>query len=1033
MAYLSEIESRRRGLSFVLEVDGAEHRWYAGPEPTADSPYTYVPGIIGVSPIEESIELIGGIGRSGSCTVTIANTLSNSAAERLCKVSWRGSSWNAVLDATLAQETGTTTVTIDGDNSGLASTGVLWVGQEAIKYTTKPSSTTFGGLTRGYYGSPIQQHVVNAGEGWTPRVTADLVSWHTRPARILVGNARPDGSLSGNFVEFVNGFVDSSPVLLADGLTVEVTVVPWIAALDNTVGGKMRQTQLLHGWHYFTTDAAYQINGRMGFAQAAGFWGQTTDIDLANSQELHCPGSGDTTSGGRHKDAFDKSLASTHPRAGVVILPGNTPEELLPTDYNDGPTPYFDLVASQPSNDTSAGILVLNREGYERFSYDIIQASRTTASDPGDTALKRWPGEVLDEFNTAFATSTNKGATGIWANLRIEMLARYDEDDLGNDLHGPIVSARLNQALTPPGLLTIRWAPMVSTGGLYYGVDFHQAGDSAIYRPDLVSTSRSTELNQWSASNMGVKRTSAAGQGRDKFPIRGIANAFYQWGEEVVLVEDNPFDVTGDLSNPAWIKVDFEAEHEGIYDERGDEGRVTAYFRVDNVTQQLDGATPIGYRWQVDRRDQFRLICFGDWGSKRARLISVIRWQDWRADAIMLELLYSGQGNGFNSAVFDIQPYGLNLDDDIVDSASFFRFPLTQQFARWTLVVEESRSASDIVGGMLAALNAGIVQRVNPETGDRKLAMVPIGVANAFESTMIILDGDWLVNGRPSSTTDRKVKNRYHFNLNWDETSRKHRLSVQYNDRDSIQEHGEAGVDKIDLRGLDLPLDEPAAQNLTLRPIFDERRALYGQPRRMLSGSLCWSDAARLYAGAVVTVSASEAIDFDGSKGISDRIARVVKVQHDPWNQMADVTMVLHGFNTVAWAPALKVKTVVSTTIFEVETNEFTESVDPVTGGVQTDLKYVDGDTDVEYFSAGDSITFVPRGDYASRATRVIDSVDHTTKRVTITVALAGVSVGDTIRVASYDDASAYQKSFAYLANASRTIGTAAATAKDYG
>jgi hypothetical protein len=70
-------------------------------------------------------------------------------------------------------ETETASVSVD-DTSGFPSSGVIWIGQEAIGYASK-TATTFDTITRGKYGSLATTHIVDADTTFTATV------WSTFP------------------------------------------------------------------------------------------------------------------------------------------------------------------------------------------------------------------------------------------------------------------------------------------------------------------------------------------------------------------------------------------------------------------------------------------------------------------------------------------------------------------------------------------------------------------------------------------------------------------------------------------------------------------------------------------------------------------------------------------------------------------------------------------------------------------------------------------------------------------------------------
>lgn len=1021
--------------NFVLEIDGFGTRYYSRVAPSALSPYTYAPGIESVGVQSEEIDLETGISKGRGCRVVIASTPPDVAIEALCKVGPRGSARLATLATTLPHDDAVVDVVADRDVSGW-DVAPFWIGQECF-LPDSISGDTFVDCTRGYYGSQIQKHAVNATQGWAPHITSDLVAWRTRRARVLMAASNTDGTIATSvYIEIASGFIDSTPQ--TDGVSVEIIIAPWTAALWIPLAGDGEVTGLARGWHLFRAGAASTVRNQQTWAAATGFHGRTTGISLLGGLQLECTGAGSTVvgSGSQHKEVFDNSLSPSadgrpHPRAGALIIPGTTLSGgfgTVPSGYNDGPPTYFGL-ASGPSSDVPNDVDIHYVGGTEDTVYDVITESITTTADDGDEALKIWPDQVLAEMNAATnITDTHDGMAGPgrWINVQIHALVTT-----GDDVPGPAVSAVVNSN-NHAGAPFLAFVPRPSD---LWMLDFHSPDSDRYFRPvgGIDAAVRRPDLFRWELAANGTPITARKGQDRQYIPIRQIPDAFYQTGEQHILVRDNVLGDVGTIDPPRWVRVDFVPESQDLFAAGGSSGRVSTYGRVEFVEaiEDPDTTDVIGYRWRLVRADRSRMLPFGDYaGQESAKILPVARWRKTRPATIVAELLYSGAGNAFNSALYDVQPIGLNLSDNEVDAGSFLFFSAPALASEWTLDADPGATIADTAKGILTATVSGIVQRLNPNDGRRRLCLAQLAIPNKFEAVATLGADEWDIDDEPTGTTDDRCRARYELQLNWDTAAGKYLTTPVYIDSDAKFAGGEVGSETIELRGLSVDPGDPAAQQALVRPIIDQRRAAFAFPRRVVEATVPWYRAARLYAGATVLLStdAPGAIGYDAARLAAGTVARVQKIEADPSNARSHISAVVYGVNTTGWAPTLEVSSLnVARTIATVAANAFTATSHPVTNRTQTDLRYADSaSTYVEYFSAGDVVTVIPFGNYAARALRQIDTIDYGTREVTFTVALpaghAGVAL--TIRTADYDSATAYIKGYAYVAASPPTPAT---------
>lgn len=1016
MSKIDELVSDIRGTVVVLEIDGTAHRWYGGGAPPAASGHTDVEALADVGAYTEEISLAGGLVRGGAMGVTVVADGETLARERLCPLP-RGAVILGYLSASLDKDASLTTIYVTSTAGFAAGTNTVWVNGEACEHTgTAAGPARLTGVTRAMYGDQTRKHYVDSDQGWSVPVYDRCVHWRNRRARVWLGNQRRDGSVSADMIELASGFLDATPQVVDSGQRVQLTVVPWTAVLERQIGGAAKAAGLLQGWHYYSADGPHQIRYSLAWMRGLAYSDEVGVQSVSGQKFIQTLyGAGDSAEPYLgHADVFDVTLANVngepHPRAGAVYIGNGYGDAVEIADYAvDGVDAAYPALeaAVNLSTTVEVGTRVENVECEEFITWDVIAASYTAEADIGDAALKRWPGEVFTDHNAAMLTST-QGATGVgaWAGVMLH----EDASAVGGADSGPALSVALNST------------KHYNSFGCSLRIQPGTRPDFPLFQGPLALLN---EPQQWGV--IQITRGANDANGRQFEPLATLPTAYYQSYERYILLDVNLFNTTGAQSAPNWIRV----EHR-----RGDDIRADryAYMQISDVT-----ASGSGYRYQISA---FSLAVspppsmYDYPDSDRVRVVRVARFLDASPTIILLQLLLSGIGNGENDATYDVQPFGLNLETDQVDVSSFTRFEVPAQFSRWTLDVIAGDKIGDVVGPILTALSAAIVSRLDNVTGLRKLTLISMGVANSADSIATISDGDWLASGRPRSKTDGwpndEVVNRYIIRTNYDAHRAEFDHEVEFPDQESIGANGASAPMEINLRGVRVPVDSVVADELVLRPVALNLRALLGSARKLVVGSVPHSDGVRLFAGAVVTMTAADVVDLDGSLGITNRVGRVVKITHDALRQRTDLEAIVHGYNTAGWAPALKVSAVAgagSPWTYTVQPNNYTETTHPVTGGTQSDLRYQDVDGAwVNWFAEGQAVKLVPRGDFSSAQSATLGTIDYSTREVTIASASA-LAVGDVIRVRSYDSAAAAHLIYAFLADANATIGAAAVDA----
>lgn len=1023
MATISELQERRLRTTYMLQIDGWPYRVWGGTEPHAaavPSPYSTTPGLLEVSPQESRYDPILGIAETGAITLSLALTRDNAVSE-LLRLGWRGAERTATLTQpqTIEQSitAGPWAIGVDEDISAWSATGELWIGQECMAYTARtvapPFQFTVQNAGRGYYGSQVQEHVSSATAGWKPRITSECVSWRGRRARLLIAARDANGTIlqdatlnTDGYIELISGFLDAGPALAADGLSVELTIVPFTAALDNDIGGEKLITGLQQGWHAFDGLAGNRIPMSQAWADGAAVAVDTTIATGIAAGLINCPFRA-------HQDVFDVNAVTWTEMQGEIDMAGTL---ATPTGYAgppDGAGSQIVLSPADPTVGIPAGAPVTNRWVHTYADYEI-------SSPAGTEAVLEWPGSVLTGLAAYWQPSTNKEAAApvlsrpLWADVTIaESLAQVGG--------GPGIVARLNSEHQRRALWVFFGAEQPDVQLLVYGLDIRQPGQPGVtpaLEPDpAVPDNYRVEIDAPNDPSNGSQAFTAA--------ITGIADAYWQQGERYIHVQEDVFSAAPFVIGVRW--------HYGEDQERWQWFEIAGKKLANTINANAPGVLlELAQASRVSRHS------FGDWGifgGAKATISQMIAFSAPEAPSkIILRLLLSGVGNAFNDATYDALPYGANLPSWAVDVDSFERAPmpggalgqwLGAQQDRQGLV--EQTSIRDTLDPLLRALSLAIVQRLDRATGRRVIAAIPAGLPNALMASAVVDGQAWAADGTPATGASPGAVNAINYSGSWDPGDTDYHVHVTVNDRDAISEAGgEVRSEELELWGVELGGDV-VQQTADVTPHALARFALYAIPRRTYHGTIPWADAALIDVGQTVIATIANGRALDGSLGVTAQPMLITGLRADSMAQRAEITLEWWGAQGTGWAPSLAVTAIDTATKVTVSANAYTSPEHPVTGVAQVDLSY---------WSAGDVAVMVSSpgnlpGGWPAGFSRTVFAVDPVANTIEFTAA-HGLAIGDIIRPADYDSASSYHQQFAFLGDDAETLGAAADDAKLY-
>lgn len=996
------LQHKHQRRAWVLEVAGLEYRYTSHPGITAGSPggldayvedtasglaFTDVLAITDLSNAGAEIDVSGGVAEYDPITITLATQGHRAEAGDpgtiFGRVGPRAGGAVTQLTDTAGQVDTRLEVT---SSAGFSVPGLYHLGGESL-WVTNIHDATHIDVTRGAGRTVPQVHTSNTDTGDVPVLYDRIVHWRTRRARLLCCGLDERGQRVTDFVEVMRGFIDETPRI--SGNAVSVVLAPLTALLDVPLAAPQKPTRLVNGFHFFSPPyACTLVHGQEVVVPSLRLDGAAV---AGPPREWPCEDPGLDA----WESTFDPNGLGTaypgHPRIGFVDGDGTQPEDWIGGTAPSGGGTGIEgdgLSATAAAGDEYPGDFgVVAREA---ISVNIL--------DPDDAAAGlAWPAAAVDAINSAtgWTPGAHTGLSGAWFDVALT-LGRADGPGLSirSNIDGadgrrtlahlnffePAVRGWLVSDLVDPTAhedwRTGEARPVpVPPDVLWFGVDFGGP-----------STDRDPEFGR-------RIRLDTTGSPLTWAPIGGVADGFHQQGEPFVLVED-------DIPLPAGAEIRMRVDY---HDPWADEER-SASFRVTASNSVTVGGSVVGYRLTIHEADRWSVPSFGDWpGYPRARLTPVLQFDDTSPGELLLTILESAGGGG--GETYDLQAFGVGLTSDDVDEGSFFAIAPPQGQEAWTFRAEEGASARDIIDPILKAWGCGLAMR-RDATGACKLRLVPMGyevAANALAN----LDNDDLAL-RPTWATDERIVNRFVFNLDWDLARDEHRRTVQVNDTASQNAYRETEAEEYDLRGLRL-LDGAGAggdANQLLRPVYGRFKALLGHPRRTWEVRVGNGPGLFAELGAVYTITSDFLRGYGDTIGVTAAAGRVTRVDLGTKTEPTTILLTHYGANATGWNASAKVKTVVSTTVVEVEQNEYSATTDPATGAEQRD---VDG------FAAGEAVLGGSPADSDAAASLTISTVTRSTNRITFTGA-HGLSVGDVIWPPAYGSASDAHKALAYLA-----------------
>ena len=1032
MGVLDELQVGRVRLAWDLFIRGIPYRFAStsGIDRGAQDGTTAVLGILPntISTARQRLPEEGGIGEAGNVTLSLGdNGTATSARQLLTRRTRAGARQLNTLVTTVPMGTATPptiTVTVDSDPAGWPLTGALYyfyMGMEAFVATgLGVAPNRFLVVSREQYGSRRQHHEVSTPRGWRPTITSDPVAWIGRPAELWVTCLTDTGQSTG-WVQFANGYLEGTPAVDADG-SIGLVIVPHLAVMRDEVGGATLETHLTRHYHFFT-------DGEMNALEFGERWeGASAWFEMSVPNAFGPAGTINFADNLSHVNDLAMMVDTTYNRLDARRMPlkvSNVAEHFVYGALADR--------AVAGSNDQMTGCVVIsplanlgNLSNGVLPNPQLVQNIETTyyRSHKTPSGLVQWPGEWIRNGTTGFndkneprtILSGGDGANseqGMWANARfMEVDGQWYWQTWYTDefsFNQPLIcfwSYRL------PAYL---WFPI-----MFESAPWSSDARKAIHRRmwNYAALAAGYPID-WAMTN--PKEGLLSGSPSFGLPCY-FATAFYQGGETSLLVEDDIY-----RSEPHWVKASWsDAEYP--------DAPTMQIMKITGTTLRTYGTTAVGYSLQLsggDREQCARYRSFADWTNERDVTIRPVAWWGSLTDGILertsialLEFLLSVRGGQDQPApgdIYDVQPYGLELHPDDVNIADIAGWDAPVPLRTlWSLMLDDGANLEDVFGPILRTSNVALVQRLDPTSGRRKIALVPTGLANQMESVRSITNVDIAIDEDIISGTDDNIINRWEWQLNLNSMLSEAddpALTVIVQDVDSINWHGRVESREEKLYGVMVVGDAEVHRRLFV-PIFMQKKLLWGEPRITAELTLSFADGFRLDAGSVVSFTSSHIVDFDGGSGVTAVMSRVYEIEHDPQEGTTRVKLILNNRRMSGYAPAMIVSDAAwgGANQLQVSQNEYTSATHWLTGAALRDSDYFDTSAD----GAGGGLVygFAPGG-WVTKASLTITAISN--NDITFSAA-HGLANGNIIIPQTYPAVSAELDDYIYIASNAGTV-----------
>jgi len=958
---------------FVLEIAGLNIRYYSGPSPVGSNlsthidtggliSYQYEPSITSLGHYSARLDPAGGVGDYDPLTITLGINKTGGVNDPhviFDRAGLRSTVVSSKISTDLTHtDTAPIIVSTQSDLSSLSYPRLMHLGAETFT-ATSATSNTITLAERGVGGSPIQAHVITLDGVSTPEITTGLTTFRGRRASLWCAVERPDQNTVSDYIELINGFIESTPT--NDGLDIQITLTPLSALLDTQLSVRGKQSGLLHGFHYFTAGAGAHVE-----------WGTYSAIDYSFLAEYFSPTVFNVFEP-IHQMLDDDLLDSlgnpiyTHPR-------------------------YASFSVSQSSY-VSADTFTLDAGGQDVTSYTWSNASAPYAYNHyqtihrGRTEVKGfslpagvqvWP-KVFRDTSYANMPTTHEGLSGGFSGWYIAPAGDGERLTIKTLVHQKLGAGCVFWTDWASFVRSFRmWAPpsaspsKYDSGGrftssmdaptrFHYGYDFTSI-DSDEYPTEPVRVGEhhrgGGRGGTASYENTGPQKSSQS------FEIRGPSLAYYQLFEPVILIESA-------LNLPSSAGSEIYTVEVRYYDRAEGEER-TQFYRVTHQSTVIYDSVIVGYNLHLDMNGlNQNNVSFGDWATFDRCVISLAdRYEGVTAGEAILRLLESGGGGSVNGA-YDLGGVGLNIHSDNIDENSFLAFNTMGGIDTF----DSSLSSADlnpreIIDPILKSMGAVLTMRRDVLTGRSRLSLVPIGLEQTTRTLGQLTDASsWLSDPPLSSSIYEDIVTQVKIEYDYDPLTQEWGSPKIFNNQEAITRYGDEqksiNLKLYGVRGEDF--GRSYADILSFfKTVYSRLFRLLSNPLRLWRGAIGTGQSIYTDLGSYWGVTSDHYKGYGDEYGITNSVAMIRAIDQDLMGEGCTLELLHLNEQVVGYNASARVSAVISPTVLEMYANTYA-LYDRDGGAVH----------DVAFFSAGDVVDYLPLADEDNITTLTISSINN--------------------------------------------------------
>ena len=1004
---------------FVLQVAGLPTRYTShdidpssanmSAEVVSGIDYINQRAIVDVGSFSGSIDPSGGIASYSAVTISLASDRARGGESDPAVIFGRCGAratapFKAQIITDLDYDSDSGTLDIDTEPSALSFPALMHIGAETLKVTGYTAITGGARLTysnRAVGGSQRQAHRLADFGSFVPEVSSAITTFRGRRASLWVAQQFPDASLS-DFVEVINGFLDSSPIV-EEGGVVSLSLLPISALIDTELSDKGNSsTKLVQDYHYFDGSRASWFDWGVGLDNDSVYYIDKYLIDevagtyqFTNYQPDFLQMFSSTL-----PDGYDENYATPHPRYAYLEAPG-IKVYLIPGGY--------DTTKSEGLSQSGT------EAGADFYRVRTNPKIENKAVKLGSGEVKAWPdvlrAELSSDDNFIAGIGNERSA---WAHLSItrdnSVRVRATRPPGVTRPYIVLSNASLRRLVVDgKAYEPKRWVGDGFNNGIVPYEPFGNV-ERIGYALDLRTEGSARGARE------GIKLKLSVPDNDDNttasYQIRDIARAWYQKRELTILVEGS----LGLPTIPTAVSYDLQVK---FTDRDLGEERYQWIKATHESVASYDGVN-IGYLIHLDRRqDWSEITSFGDWSdTERVEIFGGARFSRERPGLILLKLLESGGGFGKNGD-YDVYSIGLGIPSADIDEASFLAYDGASPFIFSGSISGEGVNLRDVVQDLLKLMGCALVMS-RSSTGSSLLTLQPIGAELTADVKATIGEGDWLADAPPTWSIYEDIVTQVAVNYNWLIDEQKFTSQLTFNNQEAINRYsGERS--KIDLNLYALTSEDigGAVGDVTgaFLPVMARLWRLLSNPIRSWKGSIGTGQSMLLDVGSYVSVSSPLLKGYGDEWGVSGEVGMVRSIRQDLMREGAELELISIGAKPVRWNASVTVDSIASTTSVLISPNDFTDAASAY---------------DAEFFAVGDVVDYLPEGDEDNAITGlVIQAVSETA--ITFTTAHGITTAGGTLEPTTYNSASAHHKADAYLAsNASPPLLGSSTEAQEY-